>query len=603
MANAGTRKLLRAPINPTRVAVIDERGLAGQTYAELAAALELTAADPETLAGAIAADEAASAALMPGFVRHPGGTADAWATIDAALTARGRAILEPGKTYYVSRAVVLEDEERLNLNGSTLVARDGFTILGGDAVVLIKHDDGTQPAWHCRVTGGRIDGRFLVTSGIDVAFARECDLDFLKIANVKKYGVYAGSDVNYATTGIHCTNVHAWFHEEYSPVSGYEVNASDSVGIYHNYNGNVAETDKFGTTDSYVRGCFAIGFRTGFRADGYSIEYAQCHAWSRRAHGPMEAGFKTGSRSATIKHAQCYADTPHNWKWDTGTSAYVQDGTITEVYGFDIDGFSLYLVQSKVFINPDELYGGTDGLVVPVRIRKSGGAYGYMIGMRVDGGTSSFRYKDRIVGNQANSEIIGWSEGGFYSAASSSVPTRIGYRNAQVDNNLTVGGTLAVTGNSTLTGTLTVNGSTFRVASAAGSGDMQSSGAAGQNADATLMKAGLARWKWRANNASESGSNAGSNLLLNSYDDAGSFLATVMEITRSTGSILLGSITPNASRTAAQIADATDSINTIGKFRGRIVEDLTNDRVMRATGSNATSAWKDLTGGNAVTPA
>lgn len=76
-----------------------------------------------------------------------------------------------------------------------------------------------------------------------------------------------------------------------------------------------------------------------------------------------------------------------------------------------------------------------------------------------------------------------------------------------------------------------------------------------------------------------------------------------MEVTRSTGSILLGSITPNASRTATQIASASDTINTTGKFAGRIVLDTTNDRVMRATGSNATSAWKDLTGGNAVTPA
>jgi parallel beta-helix repeat protein len=55
--------------------------------------------------------------------------------------------------------------------------------------------------------------------------------------------------------------------------------------------------------------------------------------------------------------------------------------------------------------------------------------------------------------------------------------------------------------------------------------------------------------------------------------------------------------------TAAEVASATSSINTNGKYTGRLVLDLTNYILYAATGNLATSAWKRTDGsGTSVTP-
>jgi hypothetical protein len=55
--------------------------------------------------------------------------------------------------------------------------------------------------------------------------------------------------------------------------------------------------------------------------------------------------------------------------------------------------------------------------------------------------------------------------------------------------------------------------------------------------------------------------------------------------------------------TAAHLADKTNAINTLDKFNGKMVWDLTNTRMMRAMGSGATDTWKTLDNGVTVTPA
>jgi len=54
--------------------------------------------------------------------------------------------------------------------------------------------------------------------------------------------------------------------------------------------------------------------------------------------------------------------------------------------------------------------------------------------------------------------------------------------------------------------------------------------------------------------------------------------------------------------TAANIAAATNSVNTTGKAAGTIVFDTTNSKLKIATGALATSTWVDADGSNAVTP-
>ena len=54
--------------------------------------------------------------------------------------------------------------------------------------------------------------------------------------------------------------------------------------------------------------------------------------------------------------------------------------------------------------------------------------------------------------------------------------------------------------------------------------------------------------------------------------------------------------------TTAQIADATNSVNTSGKAAGTIVFNTTLGTLKIATGSTATSTWVNADGTTAVTP-
>jgi len=54
--------------------------------------------------------------------------------------------------------------------------------------------------------------------------------------------------------------------------------------------------------------------------------------------------------------------------------------------------------------------------------------------------------------------------------------------------------------------------------------------------------------------------------------------------------------------TTAQIASATDSVNTAGKAAGTIVFNTTLGTLKIATGANATSTWVNADGTTAVTP-
>lgn len=76
---------------------------------------------------------------------------------------------------------------------------------------------------------------------------------------------------------------------------------------------------------------------------------------------------------------------------------------------------------------------------------------------------------------------------------------------------------------------------------------------------------------------------------------------------------LAGTVTGNVDSTAgyiqirtattAQIADATDSVNTSGKAAGTIVFNTSLSTLKIATGATATSTWVNADGTTAVTPA
>lgn len=59
----------------------------------------------------------------------------------------------------------------------------------------------------------------------------------------------------------------------------------------------------------------------------------------------------------------------------------------------------------------------------------------------------------------------------------------------------------------------------------------------------------------------------------------------------------------NITDTATNIGNIASTINTTGKYTGKLVWDSTNNRMMRAMGSTASSAWKTMAGDVTVTPA
>ena len=94
-------------------------------------------------------------------------------------------------------------------------------------------------------------------------------------------------------------------------------------------------------------------------------------------------------------------------------------------------------------------------------------------------------------------------------------------------------------------------------------GSVQVSDAAGTNRQVQLLTAGLLRWSLYALNNAESGSNAGSDLVIGRYDDAGSYLGTAVQITRSNGAVAVNStgatITNQAAATVALVVKGATS--------------------------------------------
>ena len=98
--------------------------------------------------------------------------------------------------------------------------------------------------------------------------------------------------------------------------------------------------------------------------------------------------------------------------------------------------------------------------------------------------------------------------------------------------------TLAATGN--ITSGALVQGTGLKATTASGDTLVTIDRVVGQQGLVTLSTAGSTRWQFGVSNDAESGSNAGSNFVINGFADAGTILGTSFEINRKTGNILMG---------------------------------------------------------------
>jgi len=87
---------------------------------------------------------------------------------------------------------------------------------------------------------------------------------------------------------------------------------------------------------------------------------------------------------------------------------------------------------------------------------------------------------------------------------------------------------------------VTISGSLLTVGDGVGDTDVDLDGAAGNNRTLRYKTGGSSRFDVGVTSTAESGSNAGTNYFINSFTDAGAFLATPFQITRSTGLVFIG---------------------------------------------------------------
>lgn len=126
--------------------------------------------------------------------------------------------------------------------------------------------------------------------------------------------------------------------------------------------------------------------------------------------------------------------------------------------------------------------------------------------------------------------------------AANDIPITASRMDAEFDGIATaLSSCLTQDGQNDLTGTLNVTGTIDTT-----SGNLRTSlvsvrDDAGTNRDINFQTGGDLRWKIRCNNTSESGSDAGSDLIINAYDDDGNFLATSLFIQRSDGAVNVSS--------------------------------------------------------------
>ncbi len=90
--------------------------------------------------------------------------------------------------------------------------------------------------------------------------------------------------------------------------------------------------------------------------------------------------------------------------------------------------------------------------------------------------------------------------------------------------------------------TLSKSAAVLRVASTSGNGSLYFDAPASSSANIFLRSGTVTRWVINKSNTAEAGSNAGSNFVLDRYDDAGNWLGESFSVTRATGKTTLGSV-------------------------------------------------------------
>ena len=144
----------------------------------------------------------------------------------------------------------------------------------------------------------------------------------------------------------------------------------------------------------------------------------------------------------------------------------------------------------------------------------------------------------------------------------------------------------------TFSGAVTTNGNVVANGGFRANGDVRISRAAGSAGAVNFATNGATRWAFEKTNEAESGSNNGSNLVLNRFNDAGGYLGTLFSFSRSSGEMsFFGNV--NIFQRLV-IPDGTPASASASGTQGQLMHD--DDYIYIATADNtwkrvAVSSW------------
>ena len=169
--------------------------------------------------------------------------------------------------------------------------------------------------------------------------------------------------------------------------------------------------------------------------------------------------------------------------------------------------------------------------------------------------------------------------------------------NGQLNGTLTVDGTQTFTGATTHSAAVSVNATPLTVgANTTSATRVNCNGAAASTRAFQLMTAGNLRAALAVTNTAESGSNAGSNVALSVYDDAGAFIDSPMTITRASGGTMTLVRPVSATSTLAVTGNATAASADIGGGYGSTGVTISTTGNIQANGTLTVDGAQTLTG-------
>lgn len=384
-----------------------------------------------------------------------------------------------GLTKVIARDLAISEPLRLNSSYNSLEIRAGATLSAtpdfvGDGVVIVGSD--SKLVDNSNVVGeGSIDAMGVAPRGVFFNRARFSKVTLQSIKGATVNGIKVGS----FSAGGKCYEINIKVDEIAHTDTP---NAANSIGVYHEK-----------VSDCNVEQTIVRGYRKAFgnTSSCAAIWYRRCHGWIRPEHGVFTHCYD--DNAALSKFIACYADTPTNYA----------DNTITDVYGFYLNGFSPQLTCCEVFINGDLTPSiETDGVIHAVYMAKE--IYGNLFGLHLSGGQPTRRFKSAVGGYTKTSNILGVIDNG----ANTIVDTD-SRKNAFSD----------------------VKDVEFNRAINVQEG-VNLTGPQGVNRALRFQRDGANRFTMRMNEDAESGADIGSLLQWQSYDNTGALLDTILQYSR-----------------------------------------------------------------------